>query len=276
VPELASAVGRRYGLAVEPLGGGVANSCYALGDALVLRIPRDASFAADLAREALVVPLALAAGVPTSTIVESTPEYLVQTRLPGVDAASGPVAPGFYEQVGAGLAALHTVTDVPGLAAPAAGDPLALVASCAAGGLIDRGAADWLAACFDALRRPPLPPVLLHGDVAAQNLMATAGGRFAGFVDWGDAHLADPATEFAKLPLPVVGQVLAGYLGTADAGDWPARILWHHLHWALGRLVDPAPVPGVRHWTGPPYARLLGLLRFFASSPPAPWSKLLP
>jgi hygromycin-B 7''-O-kinase len=65
--------------------------------------------------------------------------------------------------------------------------------------------------------------------------------------------------------------MLDGYRG----GDgWEARILWHHLGWALGRLSDPAPRPGERHWTAPPASRLLGLLRFFAAGPPAPWAAL--
>lgn len=76
-----------------------------------------------------------------------------------------------------------------------------------------------------------------------------------------------------------VSEMLAGYSeqrgepATTDEA-WAARILWYHLLWAVKRLEDPVPKPGERHWTSPPAGRLLGLLQFFASGPPAPWSSL--
>jgi aminoglycoside phosphotransferase (APT) family kinase protein len=273
--DLANAVSRRYALPVEAMPGGVANWCYALGDSLILRIPRDATAVADLAREAVVIPYAIAAGVSTSSVVEYTDDHMVMTRLAGTDAVTAPVTAGFYECVGEGLAALHTVTTVPGLYADAPGDPIPLVTAYATDGLIDSTTAQWLTAWFDNLRRPQLPPVLIHGDVAKQNLMVDADGRFTGFVDWGDARLADPAVDFAKLPLPSVDQVLRGYLGSGELGDWPARVLWHQLHWALARLADPTPKPEARHWTAPPYARLFSILRFFTTAPEQ-WARLLP
>ena len=274
-PTSPDAVGRRFALPVQAIPGGVANRCYALGRSLILRIPRDPSFAADLAREAVVIPYAVAAGVPTSSIVEYTGDHMVVTRVPGADAATVPVTAGFYEAVGEGLAALHTVTAVPGLHADVPDDPVPLVSAYATDGLIDAATAHWLTAWFGKLRRPPLPQVLIHGDVAEQNLMADADGRFTGFVDWGDAQLADPAVDFAKLPLPSADQALRGYLGSAELGDWPARVLWHQLHWALARLADPGPKPGARHWTATPYARLFSIMRFFTAAP-APWARLLP
>lgn len=272
--EFATAIGHRYGLAVRPIPGGVANWCYALGDSLVLRIARDAASAADLAREAVVIPHAIAAGVKTSSIVEHGNGHMVTTRVPGADATTALVASGFYEAVGAQLAYLHNVTQVPGLRPHASDDPTPLVVAYAEAGLIDSAAADWLSAWFDKLRRPPLPPVLIHGDVADQNLMAGPEADFTGFVDWGDAQLTDPAIDFAKLPLPTVVHALRGYLGSPDLGDWPARVVWHQLHWALGRLAEPAPCPGARHWTAAPYARMFSIMRFFSA--PSPWADLLP
>lgn len=127
-----------------------------------------------------------------------------------------------------------------------------------------------------AARLPADPPrALVHGDIAPQNLLE-AGGRLTGIVDWGDAAWADPAIDFAKMPLTEIPAMLEGYTGPwGYHGDgWAARILWYHVSWALGRLTDPAPNPGERHWTAPPAARLLGLLRFFASGPPEPWASL--
>jgi hygromycin-B 7''-O-kinase len=272
--ELAAAIGHRYGLPVRPMPGGVANWCYAVGDSLVLRIARDATSAADLAREAVVIPYAIAAGVRTSSVVEHGNGHMVVTRVPGGDAATTPVAAGFYEAVGVQLAYLHNVSEVSGLRPQAPDDPTPLVVAYAKAGLIDSATADWLSAWFDKLRCPPLAPVLIHGDVAEQNLMVGPDGDFTGFVDWGDAELTDPAIEFAKLPLPTVVHVLRGYLGSPDLGDWPARVVWHQLHWALGRLAEPAPYPGARHWTAAPYARMFSIMRFFST--PSPWADLLP
>lgn len=270
VVNTAEAVGRRYGLPVRAMRGGEANRCYALGDDLVLRIPHDAE---DLAREALVIPCAVAAGVRTSEIVAYTGDYMVTRRVPGADAADATVAPGFYEAVGEGLAALHTVTEVPGLDTDPEGNPQDLIDRYAVGGLIDPATARWLTAWFGKLKRPPLQHVLIHGDVAPQNLMVDENGQFSGFVDWGDARLADPAADFAKLSLADVDRALRGYGG---GDEWPARILRYHLHWALGRLADPAPAqPGARHWTATPYARLFGIMRFFTDAPPH-WAALLP
>jgi hypothetical protein len=101
----------------------------------------------------------------------------------------------------------------------------------------------------------------------------------SGIVDWGDAMWADPAVEFAKLPLGAISSMLIGYResgGDADSsGDMEARVLWYHLLWALSRLEDPVPRPGERHWTAPPMSRLMALFRFFSAGPPEPWSALI-
>ncbi|MDT0331580.1 hypothetical protein [Nocardiopsis lambiniae] len=102
--------------------------------------------------------------------------------------------------------------------------------------------------------------------------MVTADGALSGIVDRGDASVADPATDFAKLPPAWLPAVLEGYGGEGRE----ARVLRHHFTWALGRLASPDPVPGRRHWTAPPLSRILGLLCFLASGPPEPWPSLAP
>ncbi|GGZ29606.1 hypothetical protein GCM10010387_23740 [Streptomyces inusitatus] len=303
--ETLAAIAARHGSTAEgvrPMPSGVANRVYPLGDELVLRIPRTKEFLPDLVKEAMVIPVARSAGVrapdivafdDTCSVVEVP--YMVMTRAPGVDLAQVELpaaqAERVHRQVGRELAKLHRVSpETPaGLETLPAddgggGDPWALVGRLLAEGWLDAGAARWLNGWFDRLaERLPADSrqVLVHGDIAPQNLLVSPGeGELTGIVDWGDAQWADPATEFAKTPLSLVPALLDGYRREAgeetpdSAHSWEARVLWFHLVWALGRLPDPVPKPGERHWTAPPAGRLLGLLRFFASGPPAPWGEL--
>ncbi|MDT3395084.1 aminoglycoside phosphotransferase family protein [Streptomyces sp. B1866] len=286
-----------------PSGG--ANHVFALGDRLVLRIPRSRRFLPGLAKEAAVIPAARAAGVRTPEVVAfdgtcssvGVP-YMVLARAPGADLAAADLpeeaADRVYHQVGRELARLHRLSpaspEAPGLrsAVPEddeGGDPRDLVARLLAEGWIDAGAARWLTGWFDRLseHRPrDSPRVLTHGDIAPQNLVVSPrDASLTGIVDWGDAQWADPAAEFAKIPPTGVPAMLAGYGREAGGGAaaasgraWAARVLWCHLTWALARLRDPAPRPGERHWTAPSASRLLGLLRFYAAGAPGIWAGL--
>lgn len=319
-------IAARHGVGVEkvlPLASGVANRTWLLGPDLVLRVPRTEAYVADLVKEAAVIPVARGAGVRTPALVtfddsrtDADVPYLVLERAPGVDLAGveGP-AEGVFREVGRELARLHRVTHAGELTAgltgtltreltavpveydPDVGAPHRLVDGLLADGMLDAEAARWLRGWFDRLaERIPggASRVLVHGDIAPQNLLVTQGpgpSALSGIVDWGDAMWADPAVEFAKTPLWGIPAMLDGYRegGAAcsyeayqayqaydsyDFDAWEARVLRYHLTWALARLKDPAPVVGERHWTAPPAARLLGILRFFASSPPAPWPAL--
>ncbi len=160
------------------------------------------------------------------------------------------------------------------------GDPLNRITLLAGDGYLDPQTARWLRRWTGRLADELPggdPEVLVHGDIAAQNILVDpATGALEGVVDWGDAGWGDPAVEFAKLRLADVVPVLRGYRTHAPAGNWEARILGYHLDWALARLVDSQPRPGARHWTAPPPSRILELLRFFASDPPEPWRSLGP
>ncbi len=286
---------------MRPAHPGVANHVFLLGEELVLRIPRTPAFVPDLRKEVEVIPAARAVGVRTPAVVAFDDSrslldlpYLVLVRTPGADLAqldrAETEAGQVFQQVGRELAKLHRLTasraaELPSVPADDAGeDPRDLVGRLRAEGHLDRDAARWLTGWFDRLAThlPPDPPhVLVHGDIAPQNLLvAPASATLTGIVDWGDAQWADPAVEFAKIPLRGVPAMLDGYRqglghGVPGAADrWEARILWHHLVWALTRLRDSAARPDHRHWSAPPASRLLNLLRFFASAPPAPWADL--
>lgn len=122
------------------------------------------------------------------------------------------------------------------------------------------------------------PNVLLHGDLAPQNLMVDEAGRFVALVDWGDAAWGPRGMEFAKLRLEDVARVLPAYREVADVrfetGELEAAVLWFHLQWGLSNLTGP-PRTGQRHWTATPGSRVLGVLRFLASDPPEPWDGLI-
>ncbi|MEV4370108.1 aminoglycoside phosphotransferase family protein [Nonomuraea sp. NPDC049637] len=286
---------------VRPLPQGGANHVLLLGDDLVLRIPRTEQFLPDLAKEAAVIPYALRAGVRTPEIVAFDDTcsvvdvpYMVLTRTPGTDLACLELpdadAERLYRQVGRELGKLHRLTPdtAPALAGVPAddgnADPWALTGRLLKDGWIDAETARWLTGWFDRLspHLPTSPPsVLIHGDIAPQNLLISPHtARLNGIVDWGDAEWADPAADFAKMPLTGIPAMLDGYrqeTGQESATGtpaWEARVLWFHLTWALGRLAEPVPRPGERHWTAPPASRLIGLLRFFTSAPPAPWTDL--
>ena len=119
--------------------------------------------------------------------------------------------------------------------------------------------------------------MLIHGDVAAHNLLAGPDGELLALIDWGDAAWAPRAMEFAKLPLAQVAVLLPDYLRHArppeSEEELAAGVLWFHLSWAIAKL-SAAPWPGQRHWTAPTASRLLSILHFFTTAPPAPWSGL--
>ncbi len=242
VLELARRLGVPDGQVFE-VAGGVANRGFVLGKELFLRIARP-GFEGDLRKEAAVVPVARAAGVLTPAIIE-------------------------YDESLDLIAAPYVVME-----------------RLAERGYLDRGTAKWLDGWFtrlaDRFDRDD-PKVLIHGDVAAHNLLAGPDGELSALIDWGDAAWAPRAMDFAKLPLDHVAAILPDYVHHHNAlstthrrtheEELAAATLWFHLAWALGKLAAD-PWPGQRHWTAPPGSRLLGLLRFFASAPPSPWSNL--
>jgi hygromycin-B 7''-O-kinase len=270
---------------------GIANQVFFLGDHLVLRIawPETAD---DLRKEALVLPAAVHAGVRTPEMVEydddllDTP-YMVVKRANGITPglperpADGKWAEA-YRELGAELAALHrNITDLAGVPVDEPGDPRPDVVRLAEKGYLSTDLADWLTSWFDRLEPrcgPSAPLRLIHGDASPQNLLVDPETkRLNAILDWGDAAWADPATEFAKLPLRAVPAVLDGYLDAPDenraAETLAARILWHHLHWAVGKLAS-VPDAQAAHWSAQPGSRLLEIMRFFNADPPSPWAAL--
>ncbi|MEV6108912.1 aminoglycoside phosphotransferase family protein [Streptomyces sp. NPDC051940] len=267
---------------------GVANRVWFVGEHLVLRVARDEPGAvADLRKELAVIPYATELGVRTPRLEgfgETGPvPYVLLRRAHGVvpelpESAAGDPRGEVYRQLGAELALLHRGRYAgPPVPYDDGGDPLRTVERLRAEAYLGAAEARWLSGWFARLApyREGVEPVLVHGDACPTNLLADpASGDLSWLLDWGDAHLGDPAEDFAKLPLRAVPYALAGYLGEAAAGsvqrEWAARVLWHQLHWALARIPTPPGRDGV-HWSSPMAARLLEVLRFYAEGAPEAW-----
>lgn len=71
------------------------------------------------------------------------------------------------------------------------------------------------------------PPVWLHGDLKADNLI-TVGGRLAGVIDWGLSAVGDPAADYATAWSWVQPSAREGFrnaLGLSE-GDWLRGKAW--------------------------------------------------
>ncbi|TDC20787.1 aminoglycoside phosphotransferase family protein [Streptomyces sp. 8K308] len=283
-PDLAAiaAVARRHGVAaggVRPAARqGIASQVHLLGEELVLKVARagEPGFAADLRKEAVVIPHAARLGVRAPEIVEFDgvgealgAPYLVQRRAPGVAPQGDEPGPDAYRELGRQLALLHAAppASLAGVAEDRAGNPRRGIEDLAARGYLSAGLARWLTGWLDELagQAPAEPPlVLTHGDISAGNLLVDpASGALTALIDWGDAVHADPAAEFAKVPPRAVRSVLAGYAPGEEEAWWP-RILWHHVVWAVFRLPTGPEPPTSTHWSAQPANRLLELLRHYA------------
>ncbi|WP_158920390.1 phosphotransferase family protein [Streptomyces sp. NBRC 109706] len=294
------AVARRHGVApdeVRPAAfQGAAGWVCLLGEQLVLKVARPGGdFADDLRKEALVVPFAVQQGVRTPEMIACGEldgpvplPYLVLRRAAGRAVGANGDDPGdpgelACRELGRELAVLHAARIPPdvreGVPVDRPADPRRMVDRLARQGYLSGSLADWLGGWLARLAEeaPPGPEAtLIHGDIAANNLLLDAQGSLTALLDWGDAAWADPAMEFAKVPPRLLPAVLTGYLGDPDAiaevgRSWAARALWHHLGWAVPRLTSP-PDPAAGHWSAQPANRLLELLRCYADGLPAPWA----
>jgi aminoglycoside phosphotransferase (APT) family kinase protein len=281
---------------------GITNAVYALGDGLILRVPRDhPRHVACLRREALAVPAARAAGVRTPALVAFDDAldllpvpYAVYERVPGTDLGRLALDPGdspeAWRELGRDLALLHTRAAADGPAGrldrdagPPQPDPRELVERRVADGWLTALEARWLLRWLERLAPVALgdtgaPVRLLHGDTQPTNVMvASESLAYRAVIDWGDARWGDPASEFSGPPLRAVPLLLAGHREVAPLdGDETveARVLWRHLHFGL--LVLPRGAAPELSWAERPVPRLLEVLRFFLAAPDEHWTRLAP
>lgn len=263
------------------------NQLWRLGDDLVVRLPW-ATESADalLLKEhtwlpvlapalPLPVPVPLRLGSPSPRFPRP---WIVTTWVPGVPADLAPAAPGrsTADALAAFLSALHQPAPADAPAGRGRGGPLGDAADSVNGALsaaTERGLlanpeeveAIWL----DALLAPAWlgPPVWLHGDLHAANVLTT-GGTICGIVDFGDLCAGDPALDLAGawtlLPdVETIARFHRMYEPTADASTWRRSrgwAVWRALGCLLIADAGRQGLPGGKETWGPPALTALRLL----------------
>lgn len=241
------------GLPVEPVFPlGTDNANYRLGAELVARLPRISRAVTALEKEVewlprLVPSLPLAAPVPAAVGEpgEGFPfPWAVYTWLEGEPATAERLDPGRAASDLAGLVASLQALDAtngpgPGEHNVHRGEPIRLrdeATRAALASLGDRVDAEAVTAAWErALEAPDRdgPPVWIHGDLDARNLLAR-DGRLSGVLDWGCLGVGDPACDVmvAWKMLPASArETFRSELGVDDATWARAR------GWALSQAL---------------------------------------
>lgn len=265
---------------------GMFNALYALGQNLILRVPRDhPDFVAATAREAVASPLARKAGVRTPALVEydnslsllNVP-FLVYERVHGdmleLLGLEPEATPEVWRELGRDYAKLHQgvarTAENTDLEAPPFDPPQQLVESLAERSTFTSHEATWLLGMLERLEpamRLGASKVFCHGDSQGTNVMvSTIAHSYLALIDWGSATWADPAHEPAGLPPRALPYLLEGYRQVASmAGDdtAEARILWWQIRNALTCLErQPPPNLPTLSWAERTLSQLLEIMRF--------------
>jgi aminoglycoside phosphotransferase (APT) family kinase protein len=275
---------------------GIFNAIYALGDDLILRIPRShLAFTAAARKESLAAPAARAAGIRTPALIifDDTLDLLpvpftIYERVHGATLGlldcEPEDTPDVWREIGRDLALLHSRVADTGAIADIAGellpDPRLLLDEIAQEGYVTAMEARWLTGWLDRLAAAalaPMPRRFLHGDLQTTNIMVRGDSlEYLALLDWGSAGWGDPAWDFAGVPLRAAPWLLAGHrevtlLDNDETAE--ARVLWRHLQLAL-LVLRRGPLPG-RSWAERPLAMLLEIMRFMIESPIGVWRDLL-
>jgi len=223
-------------LPVTPVpSSGWDNRTFRLGDELSVRLPSAEAYAAQVAKEQRWLPR-LAVGLPLpvpSPVAAGAPgegypwPWSVYRWLPGEAAETAPVADmtAFARALGGFLAALGQVDASDG---PRAGvhnfhrggdlrvyDAETRAALRALDGRVDtsRALEVWESALSS---RWGAPPVWVHGDVSAANLLVDDDGRLSAVIDFGSCGVGDPASDTV-----VAWTFLEGPARDALRATWP-------------------------------------------------------
>lgn len=280
-------LGRR---SIEPLAStGVINTIFALGDDLVLRIPKAIDEGlADTYTESVAVPVAHAAGVKTPDLVVFDDDrdifdvpYTVYERVHAETLTQASCTPDACRELGRDLAVLHAgVTECPDpfdrLDDPGRWETPEFAARLARKGFLSPANAAFVENLFTRVE-PALVAArrsrrFVHNDVQDTNVMVR-DGRYAALIDWGDAGWGDPAIDFRTMSMHGVPHALAGYrevqpLDEDDTAE--ARIIWDRL-WSAAWNLAKRPHPERTDVAGSPGGRVFDLLSFLLSAEGSEW-----
>ena len=248
-------------LPVTPVHGGWDSHVFFVGEEWVIRIPRRGEVERALRREAKLLE-AVGPRLPTRVPVPlrisgPSPIAVVAPRIRGLPAAD---RPNTARQLGVFLRVLH-------------GTPVESVP------LAPRGIEEWrdaharrcaefertvfpllqpdernrAKAMFDAVIFD-FRPVIVHGDLGPEHVLADSDGTVNGVIDWGDARSGDPAIDLAW-PLNGMGEsfaaaVLSSY-GDVDrsflarAAFYHQRSPWYEVLYGLERKRDDLVASGL-------------------------------
>jgi len=167
--------------------------------------------------------------IPIPEVVFDGGDWFGYPLLPGRSLAerdwSAELAHALAPQFGRFFSVLHAIP-ASSLSVPAGArnlDKLQVRATAWIGALDRFGAAG--VAAREALNRVPAaydgPALLVHNDLGPEHALLE-GDRITGIIDWSDARLGDPATDFAGIAIwggeKFMREVLAHYDGTVDSG----------------------------------------------------------
>lgn len=263
---------------------GIVHTIYALGDDVVLRVPKlHPDAVADANTGSVAAPVAVSAGVSTPRLVvfdescdivpvpysifERMHAETLSVRLDADPLKHRPI----WHELGRQLATLHenvtAVADPHGRLDPQrrTHDAEPLLTELERDGYLGNEAAPWVRDVLGRLHSSVPPPDtyrrFIHGDITASNVLVR-DDTFHSIIDWDDAGWGDPAMDLVSLPLRVIDTALAGYRSVMplDGDDTAeARILWDKLIGALQRLrLTPEPTAAPAWPT--PTGRLFDLL----------------
>lgn len=228
-------------------GHGWDNEMFALGDDLLVRLPRREVAAGLIDHEVRCLPLVRPL-VPVSLpvpVFAGRPgrgfpwRWTVVPRLPGHTAADLPATD-------RGAAAEDLAAFMVGLHRPAPRDAPANPFRGVAPGSRGTG---WRPYILTAAGEPgwnhwqewaaapawPGPPVWVHGDPHPLNLLLDARGRLTGVLDWGDVTAGDPASDLGMAWLMFEADDRARFVAACAASGRYDRAIWDRARaWALG------------------------------------------
>ncbi|MFE9814472.1 aminoglycoside phosphotransferase family protein [Streptomyces sp. NPDC005773] len=231
------------GLPVERVGAaGTANAMYRLGDDMVVRLPRTAGSAEDMAGEhhwlprlapllPVAIPAPLVAGVPGEGYPYPWSVYgWLDGDCPKVGDASEAAL--FARDLAGFVTALHRI-DPAGGPPSYRSEPLAARTSAVREALadlradIDTGAAAEIWQTALRAHAPTGPPVWIHADLQPGNML-TADRRLTAVIDFGCLGLGDPAVDLiaAWYVLPAAARDTFRAAAEADDAAWARGIGW--------------------------------------------------